>query len=872
MHMREKTESQLNAQVYVDDSDKVREITYLQESRTSDKQSPLPAAIEFLREAAGVLGLAESMLATAQEPVSFSEPRQQGEELRLGQQKQMFDSATLIFNQTYLNVPVWRAAITVTLKLNPTRVVSIKDTTERGIDATLPPADKIEKHRTVFALAEADRRLRAKGLGEKLQETGIAAENDEPRSAAFIREILGRESAAESAADDARAIRGRFFIYRYNAKERVAPRHSHAETDTRSETEQPAPSRETADSPPVLELPEIKKVKDGQWRMVSEITFTLKTREYGSLNWRALVDVATDSVLLLEPLIAGLNGMVFHRDPITATGNAANAPDSGNGVLNPLRNSVVLPNLDAPTGGTQRLRGRFAVVSDVNLPNVAPPTRPAGADFNYDVRTNDFAAVNAYYHTDRFFALVESLGFPIATFFDNTTFPVRVDHRDFVGETTDTINAWCVGNGEGGIGYAGYALNDLNDTTNPIGRACDSRVHLHELGGHGILYEHVDSPNFGFAHSAGDTMSAILHDPDSQALDRFRYAPWNPQNTRRFDRSVAAGWAWGGTRDDRGYNSEQILCTTLFRVYRSIGGDSDDVSRKRFASRMTMYLILRAVSTLTPATNPRNAVGFANALMTVDLLNWTSEGVFGGAYNKVIRWAFEKQGLFQLPGASTPVTTEGAPPEVDVYIDDGRGGEYAYQADFSNNPSIWNRRAADGGTTHEEPTAGATNYAYVRVKNRGTRRAQNVHVRGFHHRPAGATEWPVDFVPLTTTELSVGTLEPFRSQEKIVGPFFWVPNADATGGDSLLMAVSADGDVSNIDNFSTAESIAEWRLVPGDNNLGLRAVIPASTEATPSRAVADGMSLGGVLDTLKLGDRKIVGTKIKSVIVQLDFE
>ena len=111
--------------------------------------------------------------------------------------------------------------------------------------------------------------------------------------------------------------------------------------------------------------------------------------------------------------------------------------------------------------------------------------RPRGRRrrFNYDARTNNFAAVNAYY-TDRFFTLVESLGFPIATYFNNTTFPLTVDHRDNAG--TRLMRALRRQRG-GRIGHAGYALNDLSNTTNPLGRACDSRVHLHELGGHGIL-------------------------------------------------------------------------------------------------------------------------------------------------------------------------------------------------------------------------------------------------------------------------------------------------------------------------------------------------------------------------------------------------
>ena len=71
--------------------------------------------------------------------------------------------------------------------------------------------------------------------------------------------------------------------------------------------------------------------------------------------------------------------------------------------------------------------------------------------------------------------------------------------------------------------------------------------------------------------------------------------------------------------------------------------------------------------------------------MTADLGDWTSDGLAGGAYSKVIRWAFEKQGLFQPAGTPTPNNNAGAPPPVDVYIDDGRHGEYPFQPVFWNN-------------------------------------------------------------------------------------------------------------------------------------------------------------------------------------------
>ena len=55
--------------------------------------------------------------------------------------------------------------------------------------------------------------------------------------------------------------------------------------------------------------------------------------------------------------------------------------------------------------------------------------------------------------------------------------------------------------------------------------------------------------------------------------------------------------------DDAGYGSEEILATTLFNFYRSIGGDHPDLGRRQFASRMAMYLIMRAIGDLTPATD-----------------------------------------------------------------------------------------------------------------------------------------------------------------------------------------------------------------------------------------------------------------------------
>jgi hypothetical protein len=332
------------------------------------------------------------------------------------------------------------------------------------------------------------------------------------------------------------------------------------------------------------------------------------------------------------------------------------------------------------------------------------------------------------------------------------------------------------------------------------------------LGGHGILNDHVNSGSFGFSHSAGDSFAVILNDPETVAADRFESFPWVSFIGRRHDRTVAAGWGWGGPNDDGNYRSEQILSTTMFRVYRSIGGDSDRLTRRDFAARVMSYLLLRAVGTLTPLSNPSSPAQFLNALLAADAGNWTSEGIFGGAYGKVLTWSFEIQDL-----------NDGDPPIVDVYIDDGRGGEYEYLPVYSETATIWNRRIADGLEGHQEPTVG-TNYAYVKIKNRGTSVAENVVVRAFHCKPLAGLVWPDDLQPMTTPELPAGTVQPNDAEELTIGPFEWTPVSNADGHDSMLMVVSATGDPSNVDNFTTGEEIEDWRLVPNDNNIGLRNV------------------------------------------------
>jgi len=783
----------------------VRELVHTHAPVVIQAATPQLAAESYLKEFGELLGLTSKQLKNLTLSPSTS-IEDAPVEYRFLKEKHQFDSATVAFYQTDLGIPVWEAGVAVNMKVNPFRILSSQSTRHPDLKVKAPSKNKV-KHAESLSEEELARLL---GLQRK-PIAGFAADR---RSLQIERRSL--------------------FIYRYEAAKRTAatPR-PEPPIGIAEREQQPAFAPEL----PTLPLPPVANgIREGQHYVCAKIDFALSGRPSGLLHWVALIEVESLSVLYLRAFVDDVNGMVFESDPITTNGGPL--PTANNSALNPVRVSDVLPGLVAPTAGTQSLAGDNVQLSDVELPTIAPPTEPSGTDFNFDARTDNFAAVNAYYHCDKFFRLLDGMGFTRSGYFGGTSFPSAVDHRGF--STTPQINAHCVGTTSGsGILRTTFALADLGDTTNPLGIACDYRVVLHELGGHGVLYNHVSSANFGFSHSAGDGIAAILNDPGTQAADRFQTFPWvfNPIN-RRHDRTPAAGWGYAGSialnpfgpSDGGGYNNEQILATTHFRIYRSIGGDSADLPAQQFAARMTVYLILRAIATLTPATNPANASAWVTALMTADLGDWVTENITGGAYSKVIRWAFEKQGLFQPTGTPTPNNNEGVPPAVDVYIDDGRAGEYQYQPNWWSCQSIWNRLHNDGGTTHEEPITNQTNYAYVKIKNRGTQNATNVVVKAFHANPAAGLLYPIDWFPMNTAQLAAADVPANNANEITVGPFEWVPTH--VGHECIFMIASATGDASNVNNIAGGDSIPEWRLVPNDNNIGQRNVYPISGGGT----------------------------------------
>ncbi|MBV8455963.1 MAG: hypothetical protein JO122_05045 [Acetobacteraceae bacterium] len=396
----------------------------------------------------------------------------------------------------------------------------------------------------------------------------------------------------------------------------------------------------------------------------------------------------------------------------------------------------------------------------------------------------------------------------------------------------------------------------------PLGIASDVRIVWHEFC-HALIAAATDRVEFPFAHSAGDALAAINCDPDSQ-LAQGRWAegyrgvtfPWTAYANRRHDRRAVDGWSWSGplgtaegyhrdVRDPFGYAREQVLSSTLFTFYKAIDGNAVtalgaiDFVRRRAAAEYATYLIAYAICSLGPAVAVPavDADAFADALMQADIGTWSLAtpkqlavapmGRIGGTAHKVIRWAFEKQGLYVILGAPPRPDGSGNPPPIDVYIEDGRHGEYPYVADWLADPgSVWNRHQPDGtapgGNVNQPPIAGSNNYVYVRVHNRGAHAATDASVSVYVVEQSPIWD-PTVWTPIPLAPGGIGQGPVAAGGSAVFGPYLWLPTA--AGGVQLLSAVDATGDLSNINTASGAPcallpSLIEY-LVPLDNNLGL---------------------------------------------------
>jgi hypothetical protein len=544
---------------------------------------------------------------------------------------------------------------------------------------------------------------------------------------------------------------------------------------------------------------------------------------------------------------------------------------------------------------------------EVDLPGTGPA-----------VRSNDSSAVMAYWNVVQFFQRLESYLFSPLGYFRIAKLPLKIFYRSGIrpgpGKDGEAINARVLVEGwkadfEGPTAPSQHpglemhlALANLStrarkpwrgkkrSPAEPLGIAADARWIWHEIG-HVLLMASVGELQFRFCHSPGDALAAIVADPQSKLAmdDNWRGAtfPW-VFIPRRHDRCVSHGWSWGGAMHyamsqvprtqaprRKGYWTEQILSSSLFRLYRCIGGDTTsvgsseqpDVDARESASHYSVYLIMRGIqilgpSDIVPAHEPDQLVA---ALIDADIGTEEWDVTFpligaplpvgetrfqfhriGGSVHKVIRWAFEAQGLYRASNNGP-----GFPPPVDVYIPDLRTdstssgaikygpGSYIPVSLHCDNgqsesavPPPWQ---ADPNAIIVAPGTGEIS---VKVGNRGTELAEDVEVSVWWHEwPAGPPpDWDASWTrcnPSGSAAVDIQDVDPTDPADpttlKTFGPFAAVPLAAGTR--YLLVAQATCGaDRANVDPatlFACSRKAAPLvDLVANDNNLGLRVFGP----------------------------------------------
>ena len=428
--------------------------------------NPRALGAEYLRNVSPVFRIPNSFLRDLNAPVA-SEPNEDGISLRFVEEKNQHVVTTVSYVQTALGLPIWESGFSVSVLPSPLRATSSVSSIKFDVKVNAPTRPSAELQditpERVFGLADAA--------------------DDKPRSPVKVTST-------------------RYLVYRYDP----AARQEGGETNG-------GPSLVPGSAITLPLAPVSEDIRPGRYYVVREILFTYAPPGLEDVNWRVFVEVETSSVLYLRAFASGAKGYVYLHDPITTINGPL--PTASDADLDPLRTLVLLPGVTPQS--PQSLTGDYVKISELDPPVVPGPTETTG-HFLYDVDSDGFAATNAYYHVESLFRKMTELGFDVSKLFSHTVqspgFPLPVDQRAESGQVN--AHSWgnTAGNGSGGFIFG------LADASTTVSIAADFRIVCHEFC-HAIMWDNLSSPNFGFAHSAGDSIGVILSDPGSEAPDRF---------------------------------------------------------------------------------------------------------------------------------------------------------------------------------------------------------------------------------------------------------------------------------------------------------------------------------------------------------------
>jgi hypothetical protein len=535
-------------------------------------------------------------------------------------------------------------------------------------------------------------------------------------------------------------------------------------------------------------------------------------------RWRVLIDATTGRLIDVRDLVAYAQapqgkGSVFDPNPIVSSGDLTLSSKSPAAKLNAQRVPVTLLRLDpAPADGRLRLDGAWVHMEDFVKPHLAEPSSPTGA-FVFSATDRDFLDVMVYFHIDRFQQYVQTtLALP-----DMGSSSVRADPQGENGADGST-------GGGNGLSFGAGGVDD----------ASDAMIVLHEYG---HFLQDAAKPgsavgNFpsGVAEGFCDFLAAVYYDDKhaDPAATRGHMFSWdaNPVDGfwegRRYDSPLLL--SGNAFEDLGGYEKGEVWCSTMFELYRKLGGDSSHATRRAAARDLAIRLHLVAnggvPETEASVTQMAQAIGEADA----NLGGWRYPDLL---HQKVIDATFSRRAV---PSYS--------PPPVDVYVDDGRGGGYGsasgqdafnetlWKENHGDAPDVWVRAVAAPGTPADHQGQVPVNtpaFVFARVRNRGATASGPITVRAFSSAPGSPRRWPVDWTELPAPPGPMpNTVAAAPDAGVIVGPFPWTPAR--TGRQAILVVVESAEDRAVTQNLPAGAPVAWMDLVPFDNNLAVREV------------------------------------------------
>jgi len=535
------------------------------------------------------------------------------------------------------------------------------------------------------------------------------------------------------------------------------------------------------------------------------------------------------------------NADVFDPNPIVTSGNTAMRHTDPIATRNGQRSAVLVDHLNPPDGGGNlHLAGPGVHMAELESPVHADPPSAAG-NFVFSSDDVNFLDSMAYFHLDRFQTYVQNnLGL-----LNVANYSIAVDPQGYSGADNSHYVSGV------GISYGG-GITPV-PAFNPVPDAADAMVVLHEYG-HAIqdnARPGFDNPSSGVGEGFGDFLAAIFYD-DKHV---------NPAQTRGFmmswDSEMGLG-SWPGRRYDlawlfdgpeyaacggENHCAGQLWCTTMFELYRKLGGDSGYSGVKQKGRDLAIRLHLQA-NFLVPTVGC-TATQMAQQVEAADsnLGGWRS--LANGLHKKVIYDTFRRRHL-----------TGFADLAVDVYVNDGREGGYGslsgndlfgetlWLDNFWETQDIWTTlapyaspaaQAAGTLADHIEPTVGSLAYLYCRVKNRGTNAGGSgpLNVKAFHCVPGMGLVWPDDWSPMNTASIPVANILPGAGSGVVVGPFPWTPTE--VGHECVLVIAESSSDHALTQDLLVTDHVSHADLVPFDNNIAQRNLVPTMPKAKTVR-------------------------------------